>query len=260
MTMRRLGFSLGPLALVLPLTFACSGSSGDGEGGGSSTPAGSTMGELAELGDKYVGANQATYDGVGFLAESLQSSLASGLPAAAFSAKQGDGCLPDGLAGVTHEFDAPSGMFVAGDIPGAPVDAARFNLYETNGGVPSSNVIGTLDVSCTGQFPSGANLRLLVSADGTELLDLRMTNASFSPQFFSSQLDGSLNSPDGDSLAFGAFGFEGGSYISEDVMFGGGETLNFDLGDVAPNHPKSFAADRALHHLNPPRSKFHKVL
>lgn len=231
MEMRRSTAGIWSMAMLLPLMFACSGSNGDDGGGASGV--GATMSDLADLSDKVVGENQAAYDGVAFVADSLAATFGGGLAAAVLSAKQnGGGCIPSGYAGVTHELDAPSGTFVSSDIPGAPVDAARFHVYETNSGVPSSTVIGTVDVSCSGVFPGNINLRIVVTVNGVVLLDLNAMNAIVGPQGYSAQVSGFLSSADGaDIINFGAFGFEGGSYVSEDFMYGGGEDIVFDLGD-----------------------------
>lgn len=194
------------------------------------------MALLGNLGDEFVGQNQGAYDGVAHAAGLVATAFSGAAASTASTLKGGaDNCLPEGFVGVTHELDAQTNTFSSTDIPGAPQDAARFNIYETNNGTSTGTVLGTLDVRCSG-VPPAINIGVAVTVDGVVLLDILASNLSFGPGFFSGSVSGFLSTADGsDQISFGnpsnAFGGAFVSVSEDEFSSSVSRNIDFDIGD-----------------------------
>ena len=125
--------------------------------------------------------------------------------------------------------DVQSETFTPTD-PRGPSDAVQFVLLSD----PQTEV-GYANLTCQGVLPAGpVNLNVTVNlADGTQVMNLSASNARLTlPSSFSATLGGTLSSSTGETIQFGAFGFEGGSSISVDEFFSSSSTafLLDDLG------------------------------
>jgi hypothetical protein len=185
------------------------------------------MAEIGDLGDEFIGQNQAVYEGLDVVAEHAATAFeTSGVSGALRSKGAGQsGCFPAALVGTTFAFEAPTGTYVSTQIPGGPPDGVRFLIYEVNGGAPTENDIGTVDVTCTGALPS-VNVNVIVTSDEVVLLNLLASNAYFAADSFNAtQLSGFLSNADGtDQVPFsnGTIGI----YTS-----GLNEFLEFEVGE-----------------------------
>jgi hypothetical protein len=200
--------------VVWALSFAMACSSSDEEGGGGPAGAvGAQMGDLGDLGAQFIEANQATYDTLDQASGLIAAAFSGGSPAASTAPKQA-GCLPEELAGQTLLVDVQSSTFTPTD-PRGPSDAVQFVLLSD----PQTEV-GYANLTCQGAPPGPLNLNITVNlTDGTEVMNLTASNASVSPpSSFSATLAGTLSSSAGDTVQFGAFGFEGGSSIGVDEL------------------------------------------
>lgn len=195
------------LVAALSIAVACSSSSDEG-GGGEGSAVGQQMSELGDLGAQFIEANRATYDTLDQASELIGDAFAGGVPAPSSVLKQA-GCLPVELAGQTLLVDVQSDTFTPTD-PRGPSDAVQFVLLSD----PQTEV-GYVNLTCSGVLPGAITVNITVNTtDGTEVLSLTASNVSvFPPSSFSASLTGTLSSSSGDSVQFGAFGFEGGAAI-----------------------------------------------
>jgi hypothetical protein len=195
--------------LVSALSIAVACSSTSDEGGGEGAAVGQQMSELGDLGAQFIEANQATYDTLDQASGLIGAAFAGGLPAPSTALKQA-GCLPDELAGQTLLVDVQSDTFTPTD-PRGPSNAVQFVLLSD----PQTEV-GYVNLTCAGVLPGAITVTITVNTtDDTEVLNLTASNISVSPpsSFSAASLAGTLSSSGGDSVQFGAFGFEGGSSI-----------------------------------------------
>jgi hypothetical protein len=213
------------LALALPVAIAC-GSSGDG-GDQPKSPVGQQMGQIGDLGDEFVKQNAQAYAGLEHAAQYVATAFAGSGASPSVVDKGGgeQGCLPAEYTGATLAFDSPSSSYVATTFPGAPSNGVRFLIYETNNGTATENDIGTVDVSCTGIFPS-VNVTVIVTVDDVVLLNLLASNAFFAPGSFGAGLSGFISNANGSNqIQFGQLG----GFISV-TEFDSSQTLDFDIG------------------------------
>jgi len=207
--------------LALSAAIACGG-----DGDGTSTPdspLGQQMAEIGDLGDEFVGQNAGEYEGVAYAAQYVATAFETS-GAAALSRKGGGGatCFGQDLAGTTFDFDAPSGKYVSTQIPGGPPGGVRFLIYRPQ----TDTEIGSVDVTCTGIFPS-VNVNVIVTANGVDILNLLASNAYFAPNSFGATVSGLLRNADGtDEVAFGSLGT---GWISIDE-FSRTRSLDFEVG------------------------------
>ena len=204
----RLWVVIGALAIAA----ACSSSSDDG--GESRGPAGSVgvpMSELGDLGSEFIEENQATYDTIEEASDLIGAAFAGGIPAASAALKQA-GCLPAELAGQTLLVDVQSETFTP-TVPRGPAEAVQIVLLSD----PQTEV-GYANITCQGVFPSSISVNVTVNLnDGTEVLNLTASNIFVSPPAtFQAMLSGTLSSSSGNTVDFGAVGFEGGSALFTD--------------------------------------------
>jgi len=194
------------VAGALLIVAACS--SDDEGSGGPAGAVGAPMNDIGELGNELVEENRETYDTLDQAAELIGQAFAGGVPTASIVTKQA-GCIPAELAGQTLLVDVQSDTFTPTD-PRGPSDAVQFVLLSD----PQTEV-GYANLTCQGSLPSAINVNITVNlTDDTEVLDLTASNVSvFPPSSFGAQLSGTLSSRDGESVPFGAFGFEGGSSV-----------------------------------------------
>jgi len=231
------------LASALPIAFACGS---DDSGGGPNAALGQQMSELSELGDSFVGQNQATYDGLEEAAGSIGTAFQNLAPAVLPARKQAAGCLPAELAGATFEFDALTSTFVPSD-PRGPSEAVQFRLFSD-----AQTEVGYVNVSCSGVLPGPVNVSLsLNTSDDVEVLDLLASNASvIPPSSFSAALSGTLRTADGqDELPFGQ-GFSNTLYFDElgrsaYIDFRIGETVTATVSQTVSSDP-SFASEQIM--------------
>lgn len=217
------------LALALPVAIACGDSGDSGDGGGQpGSPVGQQMAQIGDLGDEFVKQNEEAYAGLEHAAQYVATAFDSGGALPTTLAKGGgqQGCLPAEYNGMTLEFDAPSSRYVPTEFPGAPADGVRFLIYETNNGTPTENDIGTVDVSCTGIFPS-VNVSVIVTVDNVVIMNLLASNAFFAPGSFGAALSGFIGNASGtNQIQFGQFG----SFVSLGE-FDNSQNLDFNIGD-----------------------------
>lgn len=204
-------FALRMSAALVAFALACSSSDSD-SGGGTNQALGDQMSELSDLGDRFVGQNQATYDTLDQASQLIGAALEAGVPLASTGPKQA-GCLPQGIAGTTVIVDVQSNTFTPTN-PQGPQDAVQFRLLSD----PQTEV-GYVNVSCTGVLPSATSIDISVNTtNGVEVLSLVATNLyAFPPASFNATVAGALRSSDGqEEVPFGMYGFEGGSFLALD--------------------------------------------
>lgn len=234
---------------LMGLALACSSSSDD-SGGGTSKALGDQMSELSDLGDRFVGENQATYDTLDEASQLFGAALAGGAAAASTAPKQG-GCLPPGVASTTVLVDVQSNTFTPTN-PQGPPDAVQFRLLSD----PQTEV-GYVNVSCTGVLPNPTSINISVNTTNqVEVLSLVATNLfAFPPASFAATLTGTLRSADGqDEVPFGQLGFGGnGSFVSLDefsrtsaTSFLVGQTVNASVIQNAFSDPSFPSEDISL--------------